>query len=76
MEDVAMYVYHDFDKPYTVIKPEKPFTKEMELLGMLAKGQIVGFDITMTENIYGKRIRSVKAYRLDGDCNAVVSIPF
>ena len=76
MEYITMIVYYGWDKPYTVIRPEKPFTKEMELLGMLAKGLIVGFDVTQIELVYGKRIRSVKAYRLDGDCNAVVSIPF
>ena len=76
MEDITMFVYHDWEKPQTVIKTEKPFTKEMELLGMLARGKIVGFDVVLIERIYGKRIRSVKAYRLDGDCNAIVSIPF
>ena len=76
MEDVTIFVYYDWDKPHTVVRPEKPFTKEMELLEMLAKGQIVGFDITRIENIHGKRIRSVKAYLFDGDCNAVVYIPF
>ena len=75
MEDVTMFVYYDWNKPCTVIRPEKPFNKEFELLGMLAKGVIVGFDITRIEQIRGKRIRCVTAYRFDGDCNAVIPIP-
>ena len=71
-----MFVYYDWNKPLTVIRPEKPFTKEIELLGMLAKGLIVGFDVTSIEYLYGKRIRSVTAYRIDGDCNAVIPTPF
>lgn len=76
MEDITIFVYHDWEKPHSVIRPEKPFTKEIELLGMLAKGVIVGFDVIRIEYIRGKRIRSVTSYRLDGDCNAIVSIPF
>ena len=76
MEDITMFVYYDWNKPHIVIRPEKPFTKEIELLGMLAKGSIVGFDVTRIEYIYGKRIRSVTAYRFDGDCNEVIPTPF
>ena len=72
MEDITMFVYHDWEKPHSVIRPEKPFTKEMELLGMLARGKIVGFDVVLIERIYGKRIRSVKSYRLDCDSNIIV----
>lgn len=76
MEDVTMFVYYDWNKSHTVIRPEKPFTKEMELLGMLAKGLIVGFVVTRIEHIRGKRIRSVTAYRLDCDCNEVIQTLF
>ena len=76
MENVTMFVYYDWNKPCTVIRPEKPFNKEFELLGLLAKGLIVGFDITRIEQIRGKRIRSVTSYRFDGDCNAVIPTPF
>lgn len=72
MEDVTMFVYYDWEKPHSVIRPEKPFTKEMELLGMLARGNIVGFDVELIERVYGKRIRSVKTYRLDCDSNITV----
>ena len=72
MEDITMFVYYDWEKPYSAIRPEKPFTKEMELLGMLARGKIVGFDVVCIERIYGKRIRSVKSYRLDCDSNIIV----
>ena len=76
MEDVTMLVYYDWNKPCTCMRPEEPFTKEMELLGMLSKGLIVGFDVTHIEYIHGKRIRSVTAYRFDGDCNEVIPTPF
>ena len=76
MVDITMFVYYDLEKPYSVIRPENPFIKELELLGMLAEGLIVGFDVVRIKYIRGKRIRSVTGYRLDGDCNAVVSIPF
>lgn len=76
MEDVTMFVYYDWNKSHTVIRPEKPFTKEMELLGMLAKGLIVGFVVTRIEHISGKRIRSVTAYQLDCDCNEVIPTLF
>lgn len=76
MEDITIFVYYDWEKPLSVIRPEKPFTKEIELLGMLAKGMIVGFDVTRIEYIRGKRIRSVTSYRFDDDCNAVIQTPF
>lgn len=64
MKDITMFVYYDWEKHHSVIRPEKPFTKEMELLGMLARGTIVGFDVVRIERIRGKRIRSLTLYRL------------
>ena len=76
MNGITITVYYDWDKPHTVIRPEKPHDTARELLIKLAKGSIVGFDITLVEYIHGKRIRKSTAYRIDGDCNAVLPIPF
>ena len=73
MKNVAIFVYYDWDKPHTVLRPEKPIRTEGELLLKLSKGQIAGFDITGFEYINGKRIRVSLSYRLDDDSNVVIT---